>query len=307
MNNRQKLLWIVVSLPALLFFVAIATPNLLKARIAANQASLIGRSRIAQDPEEDDKKSAGLQPASVTSSYRKLICNAEFVLEVNNIRESTERIRQLAERNHGEIESMEMMEANDGYVTGTIQMRVPASGLNDVVAALKQFAVRTERENISSRDVTREFYDNEAHLRNLHAEEQQYLEIMKQTHTIKDTLDVSSKLNDVRDRIERLQGQVNVMTHDVEMSVIKVALDQPVESSILTGRWHPLHNARLAAIDLLEGGSEWLDWAISQLIKLPLYLLWTLTVCMILWAGWKLLVAVLKWLRVLKPAVGAQG
>jgi hypothetical protein len=200
-------LWIVVSLVVLLVIIAIATPNLLKARIAANQASLVGRSRITQEP-EDAEKPAGLRLASVVSTYRKLIYNAEFVLEVKDIRESTEKISQLVERNRGEIETMEMMEASDGYVTGSIQMRVPASGLNDVVAALKQIAVRTERENVSSRDVTREFYDNEAHLRNLHAEEQQYLDIMKQSRTVKDTLEVSSNLNEVRDRIERLRGHI---------------------------------------------------------------------------------------------------
>jgi len=39
---------------------------------------------------------------------------------------------------------------------------------------------------------------------------------MKQAHTVKDTLDVSRKLSDVRNRIERLQAQIKVMTHDIE-------------------------------------------------------------------------------------------
>jgi hypothetical protein len=303
-NNRQKLLWTSASLLALLIFAAIATPNLLKSRIAANQASLIGRSRIAAE-QGDTEKPAGLRLASVVSSYRKLIYNAELVFEVKDIRESSVKIRQLVEDNHGEIEQMELMDASGGYVSGTIQMRVPASGLNDVVTALKKLAIRTDRENLSSRDVTREFYDNEAHLRNLRAEEQQCLEIMKQARTVKDTLEVSARLNDVRDRIERLQSQVNVMTRDVEMSQIKIALDQPTESAVLTGRWHPMHNARLAATELLEGSSEWLDWIIAMLIKLPLYLLWTFTVVTILLVASKVLLRAWRWLRP-PQAVGAQ-
>src|SRR5437868_12439988 len=127
---------------------------------------------------------------------------------------------------------------------------------------------------------------------------------MKQARTVKDTLEVSERLNDVRDRIERLQSQVNVMTHDVEMSRIKIALDQPIESNVLTGRWRPMHNARLAAIELLEGSSEWLDWTLALLIKLPLYLLWTVTVGALLLAAWTALAFTLRRLRRPTP-VGA--
>ena len=97
--------------------------------------------------------------------------------------------------------------------------------------------MRTDREQVSGRDVTREFYDNEAHLRNLRAEEQQYLAIMKQAHTVPDMLEVSEKLSDVRDRIERLQAQIQVMTHDIEMSAVSITPGAGVRHS---GTWHPV-------------------------------------------------------------------
>jgi uncharacterized protein DUF4349 len=74
-------------------------------------------------------------------------------------------------------------------------------------------------------------------MRNLRAEEQQYLAIMNQAHTVKDTLEVSGKLSDVRDRIERLQAQVQLMTHDIEMSVVTIALMQESEARVFEIRW----------------------------------------------------------------------
>ena len=105
-------------------------------------------------------------------------------------------------------------------MSATLVVRVPASGLVAALAEYKKLAVRTDHEQVSGRDVTREFYDNEAHLRNLRAEEEQYLTIMKQAHSVTDILQVSEKLSDVRDRIERLQAQIQVMNHDIEMSAV---------------------------------------------------------------------------------------
>ena len=63
---------------------------------------------------------------------------------------------------------------------------------------------------------------------------------MKQAHTVKDTLEVSEKLSDVRDRIERLQAQIQLMTHDIEMSVVTIALTQESEARAFGIRWRPL-------------------------------------------------------------------
>ena len=239
--------------------------------------------------------------AQVAAPDKKLIHNAELGLMVGDVRAAAEEIRRLTELNHGEIDKLEISETSGGFLSATLLVRVPASGLENVLAALRKVAVRTEREQVSTRDVTREFYDNEAHMRNLRAEEQQYLAIMKQAHTVKDTLEVSEKLSDVRDRIERLQAQVQLLTHDIEMSVVTIALMQESDAQVFGMRWRPLYNAKIAARELVVGLGEWLDWVVAIFIKLPLIVFWAMTVGGILWAAWK--VGRLAWLRFLKPRV----
>lgn len=302
MSNRQKLQWAFAALLLLTFVAAVSIPNLLRSRIAADEATLVSRSRSAQTTEQQVTQQAKFAVrGQVAARDRKLIQNAELGLMVRDVRAAAEGIRTLTELNHGEIDKLEIIETSGGFLSATLLVRVPASGLENALTEFKKLAVRTEREQVGTRDVTREFYDNEAHMRNLRAEEQQYLTIMKQARTIKDTLEVSEKLSDVRDRIERLQTQIQVMTHDIEMSLVNVALMQESETRILGIRWRPLHNAKIAAHELLVGLGEWLDWVVSVLVKLPLIVLWVGTVGGILWVVWAIGRSV--WLRVVKPKV----
>jgi hypothetical protein len=179
MSNSQKMLWAVGGLLILLLFVAISSPHLLRSRMAANEATLVSRLRSAQMTKQQDTQGQIALDAQVAAPDKKLIHNAELGLMVGDVRAAAKEIRRLTELNHGEIDKLEIAETSGGFFSATLLVRVPASGLENALAAFRKVAVRTEREQVSTRDVTREFYDNEAHMRNLRAEEQQYLAIMK--------------------------------------------------------------------------------------------------------------------------------
>ena len=259
MSNHRKILWAAAAAFILICIAVISTPNLLRSRMAANEASLIAKSRNATTSEAKVATSKLSLFVGSPNPEKKLINNAELGLVVNDVHATADQIRRLTESNHGEIDKVEMIETGSGFLSATLVVRVPASGLETALAGFKKVAVRTEREQVSIRDVTREFYDNEAHMRNLQAEEQQYLAIMKQAHTVKDTLDVSEKLSDVRDRIERLRAQIQVMTHDIEMSVVTIALMEESDARVFGIRWRPLHNAKIVARELLAGLGDWVD------------------------------------------------
>jgi Domain of unknown function (DUF4349) len=302
MANRRKFMWAAAAIFALVCIVAIGTPNLLRSRIAANEASLLGKLRT---PTPGVVASQLALYVGSPNPEKKLIHNAELGLIVGDVRAAVEQLRRLTESSQGEIDKVEITETSYGSLSATLAVRVPASGLETALAGFKKVAVRTEREQVTVRDVTREFFDNEAHMRNLRAEEQQYLAIMKQAHTVKDTLEVSEKLSDVRDRIERLQAQIQLMTHDIEMSVVTIALMQESNTRVFGIRWRPVDNAKIAARELLVGLGEWLDWVVAVLIKLPLIVLWAATVGGILWLLWSIGRSI--WLRFLKPRVTRRG
>ena len=292
MSKRRKVLWGAAVL-LLLFVVAISLPNLRGPRPSPQEAARLSPpANISNALIFTRQENAGLAqpdaPADSASAApdRKLIRNAELGLTVADVRTAAEQIRRITEAGRGDVDNLEISEGA-GSVSGTLVVRVPASGLVAALAEYKKLAVRTDHEQVSGRDVTREFYDNQAHMRNLRAEEEQYLTIMKQAHTVTDILQVSEKLSEVRDRIERLQAQIQVMTHDIEMSVVSITLTQESDTRVLGIRWRPLYNAKIAIRELLAGLGEWIDWVVALLIKLPLILLWTLTVGTLLWVVWK--------------------
>lgn len=296
MSLKKNIAWTGVALVLLLLFLAISMPNLMRSRIAANRASSYGRFQqsklnIDQQQEEKDQNATlalSKPPTSKTPTFdKKFIRNAELHLIVVDLRDTADKIGRLAEAADGEIKRSEIADSN-GYSDATVVIRVPAEGLNSALSAIKGLGLRTVKEEETTRDVTQEFYDNEAHLRNLRSEEQQYLAILKSAHTVKDILEASEHLSDVRDRIERLQTQIQVMSRDIAMSEIAVSLMQQSDVTLLGIEWRPLYNAKVAAHELLAGLGEWLDWLVAIIIKFPLLLMWTITIGSILLVIWRI-------------------
>jgi hypothetical protein len=283
---KKALLWTACAVALVVVIVAISIPNLLRSRTAANEAVQYGRMhRFSKDLDDAKvvanaalaKPETARQLTAVPRIDRKLIRNAELGLEVADIRTAADKIQQLVERSGGEVDKFETSDYGT-FASATMVLRVPANGLDDALAAIRGLALRVTKEQVTARDVTREFYDNEAHLRNLHSEEQQYLAILKQAHTVKDTLEVSQNLSDVRDLIERLQAQIQVMTRDIALSEITLVIEKRADATVVGFHWRPLNSARIASHELLEGLGEWIDWIVAILIKLPLIAAWTLTV-----------------------------
>lgn len=309
MRKRQKVAWSAAVL-LLLFLAAIGLSNLRRLDpgprafpISSSQGNAPAEAMVyrAQKNAGPAPQALSFESASAVSDRspeRKLIRNAGLELTVADVRAAVEQVRKVTEASGGDISNLEITGGRES-VSASLVVRVPASGLVSAVSEYKKLAVRTDHEEMTGRDVTREFYDNQAHLNNLRAEEQQYLTIMKQARTVSDILEVSEKVSDVRDRIERLQAQIQVMTHDIEMSAVSITLTQVSAPQVLGVQWRPLYNAKIAARELMAGLGDWIDWVVALLIKLPLIVLWMATVGALLWLVWKIVRAV--WLRFLKP------
>ena len=76
----------------------------------------------------------------VAAPDKKLIHNAELGLMVGDVRAAAEEIRRLTELNYGEIDKREITETNGGFLSATLLVRVPASGLERALAAFRRVA-----------------------------------------------------------------------------------------------------------------------------------------------------------------------
>jgi hypothetical protein len=113
--------------------------------------------------------------------------------------------------------------AGDEHPSGTLVLRIPGSEFEAALGELKGLGEVTD-EQISGQDVTGQYVDLQARLRNWRAQEQVLLGLMAEATTIDESLKVQSALQDVQLAIEELEGQVRAIDDQTAMSTITLDL-----------------------------------------------------------------------------------
>jgi hypothetical protein len=233
----------------------------------------------------------GVALASVAQSdaiaTRKIIRNGSLELLVNNVDQSVDKIGSIVVGVGGFVEKS--AQTNSGGHSAAMTVRVPAARLDQVVKEIKALATTVDRESIEVRDVTRDYIDLDARLRNAQAEEAQYLQILKHAASIKDTLDVTEKLSDVRGRIEQLQGEMKFLTAQIDMSTLEITVRAEADASVAGIHWRPLRQAKIALSEMVSGLADWVDSVVAFLINLPLIAAWLLSLVILVFVAARLL------------------
>jgi Domain of unknown function (DUF4349) len=232
-----------------------------------------------------DPGSLGYRTASIVTSLsapdgladHKLVRKSSFDLLVKHPAESAEKIRSLTERLGGFLVESQTNGAQDA-TNISLSMRVPAARFAEVGAEIRKLGSRVESEQLQTEDVTTPYVDQQSHLRNLRAQEAQYLTILKQAKTVRDILDVSEKLNRVRDEIEQRQSEFAVLSKQVETVAVTVLLHSEAEANMFGLRWRPIYELKLAVMQGLEGLADYATTVFSLVFYLPAILLWLATI-----------------------------
>jgi len=133
-------------------------------------------------------------------------------------------------------------------------------------------------------------------LRNLRAQEAQYLSILKQARTVKDTLEVSEKLNGVRGEIEQQQAEFETLSRQVERVAISVSLHSEAQAQVFEVPWRPSYELKLAMATGVEGLANYATSMLGLVFYLPAILLWLATILVGATLGWKALCFGTRWL-----------
>ena len=104
---------------------------------------------------------------------------------------------------------------------GTLVLRVPADRFLQALADLKDLGSVRE-ESVSGQDVTQEFVDLQARLRNYRAQEVVLLRLMDRAQSVSDTIRVQQQLGQVQLEVERIKGRLRYLNDQTAMSTIMV-------------------------------------------------------------------------------------
>ncbi len=190
----------------------------MKEPVGTAAVSAKGESSSPVNPEN------GLVDVAPPDTVRKVITDVDAGLVVENVQESVSKLRQAAEVMGGYVSSSEMHEASYGYYA-YLSLRIPSNTIESFNNSLSDYGQVT-RTSSSSSDVTDEYYDIQARLKNAQNQEKKLNEIMDQANSVEDLLLVREELDRVQERIEQFQGRLKMWDQLTAYSTINIELTQ---------------------------------------------------------------------------------
>ena len=265
--------------------VAVGVPNLLRSRMSLYEArKATGLS--AGYMERDTLMGASLM--SEGAEERKMIRTASMDMLVKSPKETSEKIRLLAEQIGGFLVTSEISGGEDD-ASASLTVRVPVNQFEQFRAQISNFGLKVESEKLETQDVTKQYVDLRARLRNLHAQETQYLGILKQARTVKDTVEVSDKLNEVRLQIDQQQAEFDTLSKQVDTVALTISLHAEAEARIFGLHWRPLYQLKLAAREGIGGIGDYAASMAWFVFYIPAILLWLATILIGSALAWRIL------------------
>ncbi|TSD01939.1 MAG: Coiled-coil protein [Parcubacteria group bacterium Athens0714_25] len=225
-----------------------------------------------------------------TDQDKKVIKNGNLSLKVEKTGEAASRISQIAISMGGEVFSTNFYERVKGSRSGTIVVKVPGKDFENAIAEMKKVATQVINEYTSGQDVTEQYVDLQAQLKNKQAEEQSFVKILDQSGKIDDVLAVTREISRVRGEIERLQGRIKYLQSQIDMATITISLSEDAELVPVGSGWRPGQVFKQSVQDLVKSMQNFADNAIRfVIVGLPSLVLFLIVLGAAWWIGKKII------------------
>lgn len=268
---------------------ALMFPVFFRAREKARQApSPPSPGVMAAEPSMGDEALASDKAAVSTSqpsaaAGRKLVYTADLSVEVDDTRAAIEKATAAATKAAGFVGGSTLSRYDDGSLHGSVTVRVPS---DEFSAVLDQFKSLGRMDQLSSNveDVTGQFVDLDARLRNRKREEEVLLKLFERNAKLQDVIQVEARLSEVRESIEVLEGQMRTLKEQIALSTITLNLYEKGEAAVAETESYAL------AYHLRSAGRS----LVVVLQGLATFLIYVIVVG---WVFWLPLVLIIWWVR----------
>lgn len=236
------------------------------------------------------ESSAAQREADGGTEMRQTIANANVSLIVADAETALADIERIATDLGGYVADVDVSKGRydeTEALRGSMTLRVPSDSLGDAVDRMQALATDVNYLKMNRQDVTDQYSDLDARLRNLRATEAELLALLtevrqKPNAKVEDILAVHRSLTQIREEIETLQGRKNLLDNQIDFSTIWVELvPDSVFRPIVEKPWsasEPVRNALRALVSTLQGLLTALIWALLYLTPLLLVILVPLAV-----------------------------
>lgn len=240
--------------------------------------------------------------SAVAETEKRVVRNGDLSIRVEDAEWSADEIDRIATRLGGFTASRSISSSMPGYPmpmvqdesmgygiskqssnapqTGVVIIKIPSDKFAEANAAIRGIASVVLNESSSASDVTAQFADLEARIKNKYAEEEAFTKILNTTlGKVADVLQVTRELSRVRGEIEQLETQKKYMESQTDMASISVSLSEDVKVGTTTNSWRPWQTVKSAVNALISQCRNFIDGAIYFVVSVvPVFLLYLLGV-----------------------------
>jgi hypothetical protein len=152
---------------------------------------------------------------------RMLIWKAHLRIQVWSVSNAVSEASALAERQGGFVEQ----KSDTGEESATVLLRIPAKRFQAALANLETLGTVMYR-NIEGEDVTEQYIDVEARLKNKILLRDRLQQLLQTATTVKDILSIETELSRVLADIDSMEGRMKLLKGQVDYATVSLSLER---------------------------------------------------------------------------------
>jgi len=214
-------------------------------------------------------------PINTAALSRKIIYDGEIDLIVKDVEPIGKQVVTFIQEARGYIAEQSTTGSPGSQRAMRWKLRVPVDQFESLVEKVIALG-ELERNTRTSQDVTEQFYDIEARIKNKKAEEKSLTKILdERTGKLEDVLKIETELSRVRGEIEQLEGKIRVLENLSSLAtlVLSVREREKFEPPPPAAADFPTQVARTwenSIHDLVNLGKSVILWAVDWAVWIPL-------------------------------------
>lgn len=220
---------------------------------------------------------------------RMIVRSANMRVVVDDTARTVDAVTKAVEAMGGFVAASNVWQQGE-LLRATLTLRVPSDKLTPALAAIRGVSKRVEKETLSSEDVSEQYVDLDARVRNLEATEEELRQLLivarQNSKKATDVLEVHQQLTLIRGEIEQARGRMRYLSQIAAMSSITLdVVPDAIAQPVVEAGWRPLviaKNAVRALVGALQSIATVAIWFAIYIV--PLFGMLGL----LIGVGWKL-------------------
>jgi hypothetical protein len=193
-------------------------------RVTAAASELKDTSQTLGGGKTAEEAKADEESATPAELGRKVIQNAQVELEVASFQDTAQKITELTSDGKGYVATSKSQKQANGKLRGEVVVKMLPKNLDLFLQKVRDLG-ELKNQMIGSEDVTKQYLDTDARLKNARVMEDRLVEMVKNnTGKVSDLLQVEKELGRVREQIEQMQGALRFWDTQVQFATVTISL-----------------------------------------------------------------------------------